>query len=111
MVGEGRERGGGGSARGCGGENKRSTTTPTHPPSLLAQVRLEPGERRELSFALPPRAFAFWDAAAGQWLVEPGDFDLLVGASATDIRLTGTVRVRGEAHAPPVERVYRHSIA
>lgn len=63
------------------------------PPKELkafAKVTLAPGESRRVTLALEPGAFAVWD---GGWTVDPGDSDLLVGRSAGDIRLTGTIRI------------------
>ena len=53
----------------------------------FAKVELQPGEEREISIALGPRAFAYYDAGSREWVVEPGDFEILVGASSRDIRL------------------------
>jgi beta-glucosidase len=47
---------------------------------------LEPGRTERVHFTLDDRAFAFWDPASGGWRVEPGEFELLVGASSADIR-------------------------
>jgi len=66
------------------------------------KVTLAPGERRTLSFRLDQRAFAFWDEALGDWRVESGDFELLVGASSRDIRLTATVAVTSTTVLPVV---------
>jgi hypothetical protein len=44
-----------------------------------------------VSFALEPRAFARYDDEEGGWIVDAGSYDILVGASATDIRLSGRV--------------------
>jgi hypothetical protein len=43
--------------------------------------------------SLEPRAFAYWDehATPPGWRVEAGKYEVLVGASSTDIRLRGTV--------------------
>ncbi len=71
----------------------------------LDRVRLEPGERRELSFELPLSAFGFWDVRQGRWRREPGPYELLAGASSEDVRLRTTVILDGEAPAPrPVLR-------
>ena len=35
--------------------------------------------------ALDRRAFAFWDVAADEWIVEPGEFELRIGTSSRDI--------------------------
>ncbi|WP_326781425.1 glycoside hydrolase family 3 C-terminal domain-containing protein [Streptomyces longwoodensis] len=74
---------------------------------LLAhrRVTLAPGETRRLEFAVPLRAFAFWDVARGDWRLEPGRYDVLVGASSEDVRLRATVTLDGEPAAPrPVLR-------
>ncbi|WP_329221519.1 glycoside hydrolase family 3 C-terminal domain-containing protein [Streptomyces sp. NBC_01485] len=69
------------------------------------RVRLAPGARAELSFEVPLSAFAFWDVAHGRWRLESGPYDLLVGASSTDVRLRTTVTLEGEPSAPrPVRR-------
>ena len=42
---------------------------------------------------LDTRAFSFYDPAGRAWIAEPGDYDLLIGASATNIELQATVRL------------------
>ena len=64
------------------------------PPKELkgfAKVALDPGETKTVTMRLDFRAFAYYHPAYGKWITEDGDFDLLVGASAGDIR--GQVRV------------------
>ncbi len=34
----------------------------------------------------PAEAFRRWDEAAGAWTVDPGGYDLLLAASAADVR-------------------------
>jgi len=63
-----------------------STTTPVLRLVRFAKPELEPGESRTLEFGLPMAELALWNAAM-QRVVEPGAFDLLVGASAEDLRL------------------------
>lgn len=57
----------------------------------FAKVELAAGETKTVSIALDMRAFAYYHPRYGQWITEAGDFDLLIGASATDIRQTLTV--------------------
>ncbi|MFE2888017.1 glycoside hydrolase family 3 C-terminal domain-containing protein [Streptomyces sp. NPDC059272] len=64
------------------------------------RVTLAPGERAELDFQVPLSAFEFWDVARGGWRLEPGSYDLLIGASSEDIRLRTTVTLDGEPAAP-----------
>ncbi len=47
------------------------------------RVALAPGEERTVTFTIPHQALALCDAA-GRWVVEPGDFTLLVGGSSRD---------------------------
>ncbi|HRW54348.1 MAG TPA: glycoside hydrolase family 3 C-terminal domain-containing protein [Phycisphaerae bacterium] len=55
----------------------------------FAKVDLAPGASRRVSITLDSRSFAFYDGAAHAWRVEPGRFEILIGASASDIRLKG----------------------
>ncbi|WP_369190415.1 glycoside hydrolase family 3 C-terminal domain-containing protein [Streptomyces sp. R08] len=64
------------------------------------RVTLAPGERAELDFQVPLSAFEFWDVARGAWRLEPGSYDLLIGASSEDIRLRTAVTLDGEPAAP-----------
>ena len=53
------------------------------------RVRLEAGEARTLTFKLDAAAMSFFDPRKGDWVAEPGVFEVLVGASSRDIRLAG----------------------
>jgi beta-glucosidase len=57
------------------------------------KVELAPGEAVAVVISLTRRAFAFFDPMRGDWVVEAGAFDILVGASSQDIRLRATVEV------------------
>jgi len=59
----------------------------------FAKVQLKPGETKTVTLALAPRSFAYYDPAAKAWLVTKGRYELLVGSSSRDIRLTGSVEV------------------
>ncbi|HSH02941.1 MAG TPA: glycoside hydrolase family 3 C-terminal domain-containing protein [Anaerolineae bacterium] len=52
----------------------------------FAKVGLAPGETKTVTIELDFRAFAYYDPAYGDWVTEDGMFDVLIGASATDIR-------------------------
>ena len=55
------------------------------------KVALAAGEEREVVIRLDRRSFAYYDEEAKAWCVEPGDYEILVGASSRDIRLRGVV--------------------
>jgi beta-glucosidase len=61
----------------------------------FAKVFLGPGEERRIEFALDERTFAYYDVAASRWLVEAGEFEILVGASSADIRARAGLCVEG----------------
>ena len=56
------------------------------------RIHLEPGEAQELSFTIDRKHLELLDADK-KWVVEPGDFVLMAGASSEDIRLNGTLTV------------------
>lgn len=65
------------------------------------KVYLEPGEEQEISLTLCSRAFSFWNVNTNGWTVEAGDFDILVGASVEDIRLSAAVKVNAPEVSVP----------
>ena len=66
----------------------------------FAKVELQPGETKSVSIALDFRAFAYYHPEYKQWITESGEFDLLVGASATDIRQSATVTLQSTLNLP-----------
>ena len=50
-----------------------------------------------MRFVLPISSLAHYNVSLGQWVVEDGRFDLLVGASSQDIRLIKSISVKGAA--------------
>lgn len=57
------------------------------------KVFLEPGEEQEVTLTLSKRAFAFYNVTAADWQVETGSFEILVGSSSRDIRLSAALTV------------------
>lgn len=46
------------------------------------RVTLKPGERRTVSFDIDEKSVQYWSTAAKGWVVDPGTFDVWVGASS-----------------------------
>ncbi len=61
----------------------------------FAKVHLQPGQSQSLTFTLDKRAFAFYSVEQGDWVVEPGAFEIMVGASSADIRSRATLTAEG----------------
>jgi beta-glucosidase len=64
----------------------------------FARVHLAPGETQQVTFVLVPEQFALYDAE-GQWTVEAGAIEFMIGASSADIRLRGSVEIAREIRA------------
>jgi beta-glucosidase len=73
------------------------------PPKELkgfAKVELQSGETKTVAIPLDFRAFAYYHPRYGRWITEDGEFDLLIAASATDIRQTLTVTLESTLQLP-----------
>lgn len=57
----------------------------------FVSVTLKPGEKKEVSMELSDRSFAVWSIFQNDWIIEPGEYEILIGASARDIRLQETI--------------------
>lgn len=66
----------------------------------FAKVELQPGETKTVSVQLDFRAFAFYHPEYKEWITEDGDFDILIAASAADIRHTLTVTLESTLNLP-----------
>ncbi|RAJ00428.1 beta-glucosidase [Chitinophaga skermanii] len=64
-----------------------SVVTPVQQLKRFERISLKPGETRELNFLLTEEDLKLLNRDM-QWVVEPGNFTLMVGASSDDIRLT-----------------------
>lgn len=59
----------------------------------FAKVHLEAGESKTVSFNLAHDAFAYYDPAKKAWVAEAGDFEILIGSSSADIRLSASYQL------------------
>ena len=72
----------------------------------FVKVDLQPGEEQTVSIALDTRAFAYYDTGSRDWVVEAGDYEILVGASSRDIHLKeGLCLAAGQGKVSPVDKV------
>ncbi|OXA90375.1 beta-glucosidase [Flavobacterium hercynium] len=54
------------------------------------KIHLNAGEEKTVHFTIDKTALSYYDDAKKEWIAEPGKFDVLIGASATDIRATAS---------------------
>ena len=67
----------------------------------FAKVQLQPGESKTVTIPLDDKAFRYWNTKTDSWEVEGGSYELRVGASSADIRLTAVVEVAGTGASNP----------
>jgi len=66
----------------------------------FAKVSLNPGEEKHVTIALNDRSFAVWSILKNDWVIEGGNYELRIGASSRDIRLTAEVQKAGSVTNP-----------
>lgn len=72
---------------------KSSVKRPVKELRGFQRISLKPGETETVTLALPANKLAFWDEKSHGFLVEPGAYDVMIGASSADIRAKGQVEV------------------
>ena len=57
------------------------------------KVFLKAGEEKTVKISLDKRSFAYWNKDTKSWYAPSGEYEILVGASSADIRLTAKVEL------------------
>jgi beta-glucosidase len=69
-------------------------SAPASPPRQLRgfkKINLVAGANGTVTFNIRRRDLSYWNVAAQKWATPTGTFNIFVGASSRDIRLTGTM--------------------
>lgn len=66
---------------------KAKVVRPTKELRGFKRIALQPNEEQEIRLMLPVNSLAFYDESIGDFLVEPGSFEILLGSASDDIRL------------------------
>ena len=77
------------------GDPAAAVARPPRELRAFAKVDLDPGQSATVTFGLGARDFSYWSPDHGDWVLEPGEFTIAVGASSRDLRLTTTIKVDG----------------
>lgn len=72
---------------------KASVDRPPKELKAFVKVSLAGGEARDVVIPLGRDSFTYWDPNKGEWTLEAGEFEILVGASAADIRQRAIVSI------------------
>ncbi|MCR1842911.1 glycoside hydrolase family 3 C-terminal domain-containing protein [Murimonas intestini] len=65
------------------------------------KVYLKAGESRTVEIPFDDKTFRYWNVKTDQWEIEMGDYDIMAGASVSDIRLRGKLHVEGTTDIYP----------
>ena len=84
------------------GDPEASVARPVRELKAFAKVDLDPGETTAVAFTLTARDLSYWSTRLHDWALEGGEFELAVGASSRDLRLTTTLDI---AAPPPPARL------
>lgn len=58
------------------------------------KVKLKPGESKHIEILLDEEAFSFFDIDTNDFIIEPGDFEILVGNSSENLPLSGVINLK-----------------
>lgn len=76
-------------------DREATITRPVQELAGFCRVHLKPGETRTVSFGFKMSHLAFYNLDM-EFVVEPGNIDVMVGSSSEDIRLKGDFEVTGD---------------
>ncbi|MBN8047539.1 glycoside hydrolase family 3 C-terminal domain-containing protein [Paraclostridium bifermentans] len=74
-------------------DKESSVTRPEKELKGFEKIGLEPGEEKEVTFILNKRSFAYYNVDLGDWHVESGEFEILIGKSSREIVLKEVITV------------------
>jgi beta-glucosidase len=61
----------------------------------FAKVEIEAGKSATVTIPFDDKTFRYFNVATNKWEQEKGDYELYIGASSVDIRLTGSISLEG----------------
>ena len=68
----------------------------------FAAVELEPSEQRRVEVVVDRRDLEYWDIRVDRFVLEPGTYEISVGASSRDLRASATVALVGDTVTVPL---------
>jgi beta-glucosidase len=81
-------------------DRTNTTIRPLRELKGFEKVELNPGETKTVEFSLNKRSFASYSESLGDWYCASGDYDIVIGSSSRDLRLTQTVHVDTQVLLP-----------
>ena len=69
----------------------------------FAKLFLKAGETKKISIPFDDKAFRYFNTKTNKWEIEKGTYDVYVGSSSEDIKLTGTISQKGTESELPYD--------
>ena len=73
-----------------------SVPRPTKELKAFTKVNLAPGETKKVTMVLNMDAFAYYSITKSSFTVDKGDFEIMVGSSSQEIKLTGNITIASD---------------
>lgn len=67
----------------------------------FCKVFLKAGESRTVRIGFDDKTFRYWNVRTNAWETEGGNYQIMIGASCADIRLSGNVQIKGTTEEFP----------
>lgn len=61
----------------------------------FAKVNLKPRETKEIYIPFDDKSFRFFNVKSNEWEIEDGRYEIYIGSSVEDIRLEGSIEIKG----------------
>jgi beta-glucosidase len=85
------------------GDPDASVARPVRELKAFTKVDLEPGTSQVVEFMLTARDLSYWSIGHHDWVLEGGAFEIAIGASSRDLRLTATINVPAPPARSPLD--------
>ena len=85
------------------GDPQAAVARPVRELKAYAKVELDAGASTTVTFTLTARDLSYWSPVVRDWVLEGGVFELAIGASSRDLRLSTTVVVDAPPPAVPLD--------
>jgi beta-glucosidase len=69
----------------------------------FAKVELQPGESKKVMIPFDDKSFRYFNVKTNKWEVEGGEYNVEIGASSLDIRLSGKISQEGTTDVQPYD--------
>ncbi|OBR65514.1 glycosyl hydrolase [Paenibacillus oryzae] len=86
------------------GNDKGEVFRPKKELKGFIKVALQPGESKRVSIPFDDKTFRYFNVVTNKWEVEEGTYQIMIGASSADIKLTGQQFVAGTGAPLPYSR-------